>query len=53
MDQPMVAEAGGRPQLAVQSVEAGKWIELTRCAALAALQRWTATPAMEEMSLYD
>ncbi len=29
------------------------WSDLARCRALARLQRWTDTPAMEEMSLYD
>ena len=53
MNKPTVAEAGGRQQLVVQSVEPSRWTELTRCAALAALQRWPVIPAMEEMSLYD
>jgi hypothetical protein len=53
MDKLTVAEAGGREQLVVRSVEPSKWTELTRCAALAVLQRWTVTPAMEEMSLFD
>lgn len=38
MDKPIRAEAG-------ESVEPSKW--------LAALPRWTVTPPIEEMSLYD
>jgi len=53
MDEP----SGGRLErpeaCALVELTPAGWSDLARCRALARLQRWTDTPAMEEMSLYD